>query len=331
MWEQFMAWLRSLFGQPDTANALEKLNAANLREKVILLDAEKEKVISRTEKLEADRERLRLEARKQDDLRKREIAKQIVSLDEEISDKKEQLDQIYQQRKMIRQLIRYSERVDRMRQYGLEKIFGPKVNLADLDRQIQAATMGGSLDMERLTQVTGMIDSALAYGRATTTDDDVLRVLNEIAGDEEIENMIDDHLMAQPSRPVVEDPAVRRALAEIEGEDGAPQPTAAAVHAIDDVPAPVEQEAPVAAKAPSMAVEWINDVPAPVEQEAPVAAEAPQVAVEWIDEAPASVKQDAPVAAKAPPAGVHSIDDAPPAPMAAPRRAVEPPPQREVE
>lgn len=306
MWEQFMAWLRSLFGQPTSTNALEKLNTTNLKEQIILLDAEKEKVVSRTEKLEADRERLRLEARKQDDLRKRELAKQIVSLDAEISDKKEQLDQIYQQRKMLAQLVRYSERVDRMRKYGLEKVFGPKVDLADLDKQIQAATMGGSLDMERLTRVTGMIDDALAYGRATTTDDDVLRVLNEIAGDEEIENMIDDHLMAQPSRPVVEDPAVRRALAEIEGEDGAPQPTAAAVHAIDDVPAPVEQEAPVAA-------------------------EAPQVAVEWIDEAPASVKQDAPVAAKAPPAGVHSIDDAPPAPMAAPRRAVEPPPQREVE
>ena len=216
MWESFIAWLRRLFA-PSTAGAkLEKLNTTALNDKIRLLDIEKERVISRTEKLKADRERLRLEARKQDELRKREIAKQIVGLDEEISDKEEQLDQIYQQRKMLRQLIRYSERMDRMREYGLEKIFGPDVDLASIEKEIMDATMGGSLDMERLTRVTSSIDSALAYGRATVTDEAVLSVLDEISRDEDTEKAIDE-LTLSPEKPrPADDPEIMRILRELE-------------------------------------------------------------------------------------------------------------------
>lgn len=216
MWESFMAWLRSLFAPSSAGAKLENLNTTALNDKIRLLDIEKERVISRTEKLKADRERLRLEARKQDELRKREIAKQIVGLDEEISDKEEQLDQIYQQRKMLRQLIRYSERMDRMREYGLEKIFGPDVDLASIEKDIMDATMGGSLDMERLTRVTSSIDSALAYGRATVTDEAVLSVLEEIARDEDTEKVIDE-LTFSPEKPrPVEDPEITRILRELE-------------------------------------------------------------------------------------------------------------------
>lgn len=218
MWESFIAWLRSLFTPPKAGAKLENLNTAALNDKIRLLDIEKERVISRAEKLKADRERLRLEARKQDELRKREIAKQIVGLDEEIGDKEEQLDQIYQQRKMLRQLIRYSERMDRMREYGLEKIFGPDVDLASIEHEIMDATMGGSLDMERLTRVTSMIDGALAYGRATVTDDAVLRVLDEIARDEDTEKAIDELTFSSEKPRTADDPEIVRILRELEDE-----------------------------------------------------------------------------------------------------------------
>jgi hypothetical protein len=212
MLEALISWLRSLFAPSKVGVRLKNLNSAVISDKIQLLDLEKERVISRAEKLKADRERLRLEARNQDDLRRRELARQIVGLDEEISDKGEQLDHIYQQRKMLRQLIRYSERMDRMREYGLEKIFGPKVDLAAIEREITDA-VGGPLDMERLTRVTSTIDSALAYGRATVTDESVLNILAEITRDEETEMALG--RLNLPSGRTGEEPAVARILDEL--------------------------------------------------------------------------------------------------------------------
>jgi hypothetical protein len=215
MLEALIGWLRSLFAPFKVGNRLENLNSAVISDKIRLLDQEKEQVIRRAEKLKADRERLRLEARDQDDLRRRELARQIVGLDEEISDKGEQLDHIYQQRKMLRQLIRYSERMDRMREYGLEKIFGPRVDLAAIEKEIIDATMGGSLDMDRLTRVTSTIDSALAYGRATVTDESVLSILAEITRDEETERALEGLNRSSAGVRTADEPAVARILEEL--------------------------------------------------------------------------------------------------------------------
>lgn len=205
MFEEFWRRLQKLFGH--SSNPLQNLDANKLKEKIVLLERDQARALSLAEELKERRSRLEASIREEnDDLRRREKAKQIVLLNEEISEKEEVLDEIYQQRKLLQRLIRFGERSGRVKEYGLDRIIGEKLEMEKLRFVIDEATTSDGMNMERVNEATKMLDDAFAYGRTVIHDEAIQRVLDDLARDE------DDRSFTKP----VSDAAIEQVLASID-------------------------------------------------------------------------------------------------------------------
>lgn len=214
MFEKLLEWLRRILGQP--SNPLEKLDIAKLRDKVSLLDIDRGEAVKTIEKLQAERMHLVNEARSSEGVRRQELARQVVYIDQDIGDKQAQLDQIHQQRKAIRQFMRFAERADLMRKYGVDKILGRKLDMAQLEAAIQGSVAGGVLDTENLNRASAMLSDALEYTRTVVQDEEILKVLQEIEGPVEAQPSSEALAEAPVERPL--DREIEDVLREIERE-----------------------------------------------------------------------------------------------------------------
>lgn len=186
MFEQFVQRLKSLFGRP--SNPLDNLDTDRLKAKNVVLDKDQARALAQADAIGERKRRLEAEARSEtSDLRKREKARQIVALSDELEAQEEILNEIYRQKKLLRRLIRFSEQAERLREYGIDKILGQKLDAEKLRTIIDEATTGASMDIDRVNEVTKMLDEALAYSRSEVQDEDVRRVLDDLARDEDRE------------------------------------------------------------------------------------------------------------------------------------------------
>jgi hypothetical protein len=207
-WDALRELFARLFGR---ANTLEQLPLEQLQAKIVVIDHERERVLKRVAEVEHQREELRFQARRQNERTKREYARRIIERDEEIHDFDDKLDQFYQLRRILRQLIRLREKTEQMKQLGLDRVLGRRLNLAELRRAIDETVVDGVVNSEKLAQVSGMLDDALTYTRAQVKDDRVKEVLDQILEDEAVESGLTD---VGPRRSVSTD--IQRVLNEID-------------------------------------------------------------------------------------------------------------------